>query len=351
MSFPKLIIDLEKIKNNALIVAEESAKRNYELIGVEKLVAGDLEVAKTLIDAGIKTLADSRIKNLLKLKDLQAKKMLLRIPMLSEIDELVDIVDVCLISEIQTIIEINKKAKKVIEIILMIETGDIREGLYDKEIIFSTVEKIKELKNIKLVGLGTNFACFGATVPSVNKMIELVALKNEISKKFDIIMPKISAGSSSHFTIWDDKKLPVEVNQIRVGAAILMGIGLNDEPIDFLQQNIFTLQAEIVEIQNKPSASWGEKGLDAFGREKHFDDIGIRKKAIVALGRQDCPYDEITPVKEHMKILGQSSDHTILDITDYEQELKIGSIIEFKLSYLAVLSLITSEYVAKTYKK
>ncbi|WP_026389125.1 alanine racemase [[Acholeplasma] multilocale] len=350
MSFPKLMIDLKKIKRNITSMLNECDKRGVELVAVEKLVAGDLQVAQTIVGAGVTTLADSRIKNLQKLKDINAKKMLLRIPMQSEIDELVKWVDVCLISELETIKLIDQKATSPIEIILMIESGDIREGLHNKETIFKTVEEITKMKYVKLVGLGTNFACFGATIPSVAKMHDMVALKRELEDTFKISIPTISAGNSSHISIWDDPEIPNEINQIRSGAAILMGFGLNDEPIPFLEMNAFTLQAEVVEVQVKPSASWGQKGLDAFGHEKHFEDIGDRTKAIIAIGRQDCPNEDMIPVDSNIQVLGQSSDHTILDITDSNIKYRVGDIIEFNLGYIGVLSCITTEFVDTDYK-
>ncbi|WP_381415223.1 alanine/ornithine racemase family PLP-dependent enzyme [Spiroplasma endosymbiont of Anurida maritima] len=349
MVYPQLSINLELIKSNAISVIKECDKRNMDLVAVEKLVAGDVKVAQTLIDAGIKTIADSRVFNLKKLQNINAKKMLLRIPMMSEIKELVKFVDVCLVSEIEVIKEIDKQTKSVIEVILMIETGDIREGLWGNKVIFDTVQQILKLKNIKLTGIGTNFACFGATVPTITKMQEMSVLKKKIEERFGINIPIISAGNSSHISIWDDKKMPKDINQIRCGSAILMGFGLNNEPIPFVKMGTFKLNAEIIELQYKPSASWGKKGLDAFGKEKEFKDIGVRKKVIIALGRQDCPFEELTPLNKDIKILGQSSDHTILDITDCRENYKIGDIISFDLEYLGVLCSITSEFVHKKY--
>lgn len=349
--YPQLIINLERIKENAKIMVTECKKRNLELVGVEKLVAGNLAVAKAYLESGIKTIGDSRIQNLKKLQNLNCKKMLLRIPMLSEIGDLLTYSDLCLISEIKTIRAINKNAKKPYEIILMIETGDIREGLLNRELIFKTVKEIQSLKNIKLIGLGTNFACYGATVPTIEKLQKLVKLKKDLEMEFKIQIKTISAGNSSHITIWNDKKMPSEINQIRSGAAILMGIGLSDAPIKFLHQDNFLLRAQVVEVQIKPSVSWGPRSLDAFAKEFSTPDIGDRKKAIVAIGRQDVGYESLTPVDSKIKILGGSSDHTILDITDSKTDYQVGDVVEFKLDYLGVLSCITSEFVEKKIEK
>ncbi len=143
--------------------------------------------------------------------------------------------------------------------------------------------------------------------------------------------------------------MPAEINQLRLGASILMGIGLNDIDIIGLKQNCFKLVVEIIEIMDKPSVPIGEVGLDAFGNKPFFEDLGIRKKAICALGRQDVSLDDIIPFNNNIKILGMSSDHLILDVTDTLNSYSLGDHISFKLSYGGVLSVMTSDYICKVY--
>ncbi|MBH8623400.1 MULTISPECIES: alanine racemase [Spiroplasma] len=350
--YPKLIWNLPRIKTNCQIMVQECTTRNLDLVGVVKLGAGQEKIVSTLIESGIKTIADSRILNLQQFVHFPVRKMLLRLPMLSEVTMVVNNADCVLVSELATIKALNQAAQiinKKFEIILMIETGDIREGLWDEALIFQTVKAVLSLSHIKLTGLGTNFACFGATVPTVKKLNQLANLKQQLEQHFNIMLPIISCGNSSHITIWDNPQLDRAINQIRSGTALLMGLGLNDEPIPFLQQDNLWLEAEIIELQTKPSASIGARGLDAFGRVKEFDDVGNRVKAIIALGRQDCPFEELTPFEKGITILGQSSDHTILDVADYQEQLAVGSIIKFKTTYLANLMLGTSCYVQKEF--
>lgn len=347
--FPRIVIDKSKLIFNAKKMLTETQKRNIVLVGVTKLLAGYKEAVEILVDSGIKIIADSRIQNLIKYNSIEAKKMLLRIPMQSEIEDVIQYSNVCLISEIETIKLLNQQAKKknkIYNVILMIETGDIREGLLDKKMIFDTANEIlNNLDYLNLEGIGTNFACFGGTIPTVNKLNNLVELKKELEKTFETKIKTISCGNSSHITIWNEKELEKDLNQIRSGAALLMGIGFNDDNIPFLKQDVFKLQVEIVEVQTKPSVSWGPKGLDAFGKEKILEDKGLRRKAILAIGRQDVGFENLIAFDKNIEILGQSSDHLICDITDSIQELEVGSIIEFQLNYSAVLSCFTSNYV------
>ena len=49
-----------------------------------------------------------------------------------------------------------------------------------------------------------------------------------------------------------------------------------------------------------------------------------------------------------LTILGSSSDHLLLDVSNLN-DLHVGDIIQFKLTYGSVLSLMTSRYVEKVY--
>ena len=50
-----------------------------------------------------------------------------------------------------------------------------------------------------------------------------------------------------------------------------------------------------------------------------------------------------------VKILGGSSDHMILDVTDAERSFEVGDILEFEMSYSSILMGLNSEYVYKEF--
>jgi len=147
--------------------------------------------------------------------------------------------------------------------------------------------------------------------------------------------------------LFKDDLLPLEVNQLRLGASISLGIGLNDDPIDGLYYDSFKLIVEVIEIKNKPSLPIGEIGLDSFGNKLVFEDNGIRKRAICAIGKQDIDPKNIIPYDKSIVILGASSDHLILDVTEAKSNYSVGDKIEFNVSYGGCLAAMTSEYVYK----
>lgn len=105
--------------------------------------------------------------------------------------------------------------------------------------------------------------------------------------------------------------------------------------------------AEIIELKDKPSVPCGEIGRDAFGGSPQFTDRGIIKRAILACGRQDVLWDHIVPLDGGIELIGASSDHLILDLTNADKSYDVGDTIDFSLDYGALLSVCTSEYVSK----
>lgn len=89
------------------------------------------------------------------------------------------------------------------------------------------------------------------------------------------------------------------------------------------------LEAQIVELKEKPSLPIGEVGVDAFGHKPYYEDRGIIKRAIIAVGKQDTELDSMTPLDEKIDILGGSSDHIILDVTKSDKEYKVGDVVRF----------------------
>jgi len=121
------------------------------------------------------------------------------------------------------------------------------------------------------------------------------------------------------------------------------------ELITGMHEDVFKLDAQIIELKKKPSVPSGAIGLNAFGEKVVFEDKGDMLRAIVACGRQDVSLGKLTPIDPNIKILGLSSDHMILDVTGASKGHKVGDIISFGISYGSLLALSTSEYVRKVY--
>jgi len=143
--------------------------------------------------------------------------------------------------------------------------------------------------------------------------------------------------------------MPARINQLRMGEGIVLGRDLDElwgYDMGFLHQDVFTLKAEVIEVRNKPSHPIGEIMFDAFGNRPVYEDRGIRKRALLGLGKLDFAFsDKIFPREKGIEVLGASSDHTILDIEEAERDIKIGDIVELDVCYASLLYATSSKNV------
>src|SRR6266540_3019685 len=91
----------------------------------------------------------------------------------------------------------------------------------------------------------------------------------------------------------------------------------------------------------------GKSGVDAFGQKPRFTDQGDRLRGIANIGREDVLVEGLQPMNGGVRVLGASSDHLVLDLTDADPPLTVGDRIQFRMNYGALLAVMTSEYVEK----
>ncbi len=348
--YPRIDIDLNKLKHNAQMALNICRRSDIDISVVTKVFCSQSELVEAILEAGVKTIGDSRVANLKKLQQFQCEKLLLRLPSISEVYNVVRYADISLNSEIETIKALSEAAKKVNKthnVILMIDLGDLREGVLEKDALYISREIIK-LPNIKFLGVGTNLTCYGGVIPDEVNLGRLVDIKNNIEKELGIKLEVVSGGNSSSLYMVLNKTIIKGINNLRLGESVVLGRETaygNDIPGMF--KNVFTLKGEIIEIKDKPSMPIGSIGMDAFGETPTFVDKGMMRRAIISVGRQDVRIDGLIPRDKKIEIIGGSSDHLLLDVTHSENAYKVGDIVEFNVDYGALLSLMTSEYINK----
>lgn len=351
---PMLDIDLEKIRYNSLQVVERCHQQGIAVLGVTKGFSAMYQIAAAMVEGGVDGLADARMENVIELrkKGFTLPITMLRLPRLSDVINVVRHTDASINSEITVIKALAKAAKnlkKIHQVILMIDVGDLREGIL-KENVLEVVKQICYFKEIKLAGLGTNMGCFGGILPSPDNLGLLVKIGLAVEQKLGVQLEIISGGGTSSLFLLENHQIPVGVNQLRIGEGILLGTDTtNNRKISWLHHDAFLLRAEVIEVNSKPTVPTGTIGRDAFGHIPEFIDIGVRRRAIVSMGKQDVNVEGISPIDEKIIILGASSDHLIVDITDSEQVIKVGDQIAFSLNYAGLLSVSDSKYVKKQF--
>lgn len=354
--YPVYEISASKIKNNAEKILEMCRISGIEPEGVVKGFSAIPGVAELLVEAGFRTLGDSRIKEIIRLRasNINAKMMLIRIPMMSEIPELVRYADSSLNSELVTIRLINKEAKaqdKIHGVVLMVDLGDLREGFFSWEEAVEAAREVEGMENIELLGIGTNLSCYGSIKPSAKNLGELCELAEMIEKEIGRKLEIISGGESGSLSLLVDGTMPERINHLRIGEAIITAKDFPyfwDIEMPGIYRDPMVLKAQVIEVKQKPSYPIGETFLDAFGNRPVFTDRGIRKRALLAVGKKDIgDVTMLKPRHEGIEIMGGSSDHLILDIEAYKGDLKVGDVLEFDTFYSAMVFLCSSDCVRK----
>ena len=352
MAGPTVIVDLDKIEANARAVTSLCSEKGISVTGVTKVTCGMPSVARALLRGGVKGIGESRLENVHRLRanGIVDEMMLLRIPPLSETEEIVRSVDTSLNSEISVIRSLSRAAQEhgvVHNVILMIDLGDLREGLWPDDVLPAARETL-ELPNLKLQGVGTNLTCYGGVIPTEKNIQQLVDWAHRIEDAFGVKIDIISGGNSSSLPLLRAGKMPKEVNHLRIGEALMIGREtVHRSPWPGTSQDAFKLEAEVIELKRKPSVPIGETGQDAFGKTPTFEDKGEILRGILNIGREDVDIDGLTPVDTQQRILGASSDHLLVDVSSDQASIQLGGSVDFIMNYSALLAAMTSAYVGK----
>ena len=329
------------------------AARHLGVTAVTKMFCGDPRIARAYLDAGIAAVGDARVANLQRLGDLPAQKWLLRPPMRGEIASLVECADVSLNSELSTIRLIAAAARQAgreHQIILMADLGDIREGYTDHAELLDVAQQVEDLAGVRLLGIGTNLTCFSFVLPDEEKMQQLADLADLVAERIGRPIEVVSGGNSATLELMLRGGICAGVNNLRLGESLLFGRErAGYQYLPGTRNDAFILACEIVELKEKPSQAWGRAGKNSYGESPVWTDRGPRLRAVCALGRQDFDQETCWPVDPGAELLGASSDHLIVDLTDSERSYAVGDVVELRLGYFAAMRAFTSDYVEKCY--
>jgi len=352
MTTPGVTIDIDKIEHNARSIVVQCQTQNIEVCGVTKATCGHPEVAKAMLRGGVAAIGDSRLENIQRMKvaGVDTFFILLRIPSLSIVDDVVETVDVSLNSELSVLEALSEAAQRcgrIHDVILMVDLGDLREGVLPDNLV-SLVGAVHELPGIRIKGLGTNLACFSGVVPSEDNMQHLMDMALEIEQNFGLRLEWVSGINSSGLELIAAGKMCPGVNHARIGEAILLGRETTQrKPWPDTYQDAFVVQAEVLEINRKPSRPLGERSEDAFGGLASFEDRGEELRMLLNLGREDVDVTGIVPCEPGIIILGASSDYLVVDVSAALRSFSVGDELAFIPNYSALLALMTSKYVKK----
>lgn len=345
--YPTLEIHETNIFQNAERLLSLCRDHGITPCAVVKGFCNCMPVTRQLVKAGFGELASSRVRHLAELKEAfpERSTLLLRIPMACEIADVVTYCNACLVSEQTTIRLLNEEALKQgkrLKVILMRDVGDLREGVFDPaEFVRTAVQIEREAPGLHLYGVGCNLTCYGSVMPTPTNLGELCRNAEEIEARIGRTLEVISGGSTSSLPLLFQNKMPKRINHLRIGEALVVPWDLFytwNCPVEGMTNHTLVLKAQIIECGEKPTKPIGQMGINCFGSYREYEDRGVRRRAILAMGEYDYgSYEKLVPIDANVQVLGASSDHTIVDIQDSEHTYRMGDIMEFELRYQSML--------------
>lgn len=358
----ELVVKTNKILKNFQKINNFLAPHDIHWTLVAKLLSGHKKTLENLLfDPEIKrihSIGDSRISSLRTIKRIKPDivTMYIKPAAVQLASKIVRYADISFNTSYETIEALNKEASKsdkMHQIIIMIELGELREGIL-RENFISFYEKIFQLPNIEVIGLGTNLGCMYGVEPTYDKLIQLSLYKQLIEVKFNKNLKIISGGSSITLPLVGKNKIPKAVNHLRIGEAAFCGTSpLNNKKFKDLSTDAFEYKANIIELEQKQTNPDGVISEASIG---HIADINSKYdhtyRAILDFGLLDVDDDDLQPKDKNVKFVGTTSDMTVYDLghnLTKSQKLKfqVGSKITFKPSYMAVARLMNSKFIEK----
>ncbi len=343
----RIEVNTQTIHQNARILVEFCAAHGIQVAGVTKACCGHPDVAWAMLAGGVAMLADSRLDNIRRMRaaGIAGPFMLLRLPALSEVNDVVALTQVSLNTEVETVRALSQAARAqgvVHRVILMVDVGDRREGVMPDQAV-ATAREMAALPDISLIGVGTNLRCVGGVLPTRENTQMLVDVAEEIERRLGLRLEIISGGQTTSLTLLQPGHMPPRVNQLRVGEGILLGYdSATDWSLPGMRRDGVTVWGEVIELKTKPSLPAGTVLKDAFGRTPQWEDRGLRLRAILALGNQDLRTEGLRPRRPGVAVVGASSDHLIVDATDAVPPLRLGEELGFELDYAALATVMTN---------
>ncbi|MEX0681456.1 MAG: alanine/ornithine racemase family PLP-dependent enzyme [Balneolales bacterium] len=353
MAYLKLYRD--KLKHNYQFLGSLFRDHNIEWGVVTKLFCGNEDYIREVINLGAREIHDSRVSNLEVIKkiDPDVQTVYIKPPPKKFIREVIRFADVSFNTELSTIRLMSKEAvrqNKNHMIIIMIEMGDLREGVMREELI-DFYGEIFNLPNIEVIGLGTNLNCLHGVMPSSDKLIQLALYKQIIELKFNRKIRWVSGGTTVTLPLILRGDLPESVNHFRVGEALYFGVDLfTGDTIEGMEPSVLELFTQVIEIHEKPMIPSGELSANPQGETADIDEGLYGKtafRAILDIGYLDIQPEFLTPKSKDINIVDASSDMLVVDVGQNEKDLKVGDMVSFRLKYVGALGLMNSSYIDK----
>lgn len=351
-----ITLSKSSLKHNYTFLQSLFKKNGIEWAPVLKMLCGNEKYLEYTLSLGPEQVCDARLGNLKTIKSIAPKKETIYIkpPAKKIIKDIIKFADVSFNTEYTTIKWLSEEAvrqNKIHRVIIMIELGDLREGIMGEDLI-DFYKKVFELPNIQVVGIGSNLNCLSGVMPSKDKLIQLSLYEQLIEAKFGKKIIGVSGGSSVMVPLLMKGLVPKGVNHFRIGETLFFGSDLfENNTIEGMKDDVFLLHSEIIEITEKPAIPYGEMEANPSGEVFEIDESEfgtLQKRAILDIGLLDISkIAYLFPIDTDLTFIGASSDMLVLNVTDTQKEYKVGDVVTFKMTYMGALGVMNSNYIEK----
>ncbi len=339
MTAPRIDVDLEKIQLNAQCLVNRLRPRGIGVTGVTKAVCGSPDIANAMLQGGVTGLADTRIANVERMRraGVTCPISMLRTPMLSQIDRITKTCDASYNTEMAVIAALAESARRrnaIHHIILMVEMGDLREGIAPGD-LGTMAQNVISMPGVALTGIGANYACLNGVVPDDMTMADFSVLANDVEGACGPFIETVSGGNSANLPWAMSVQRSGRINDLRLGEAILLGVDpISGQQIGGLYSDAFTLVAEVIETKSKselPTVVIADATSSAL---RLVPGCHEKRRSILAIGHQDI---DVTGLEfpPGIGLVGATSDHLVVETND--NRLRVGSEMSFRLNYSALM--------------
>lgn len=339
MSSPRIEVDLHKIRHNTRTIAGRLRSRGIRTTAVTKAACGHPAIARAMLDGGAAGLAEARLSNVQRLRKagITCPITLIRTPILSQAGDVVQVCEASYNTEIAVITALAAAAirqNKVHGIILMVEMGDLREGIMPQD-LGGIAQQVVDMPGVALKGIGANFACLSGIAPTTAKMQALSVLANDVEGQCGPFLQTVSGGNSANLPWALGGHTTGRINDLRIGEAILLGVDpVTGDQIDGLFCDAFTLVAEVIEKGAKSVRSHLSFADPTLAKLRLVQTTVETTQLILAIGLQDTDAAGLSMRVGH-RFIGATSDHLVVG-TEHTK-LCVGSEMRFQMNYSALM--------------
>lgn len=230
------------------------------------------------------------------------------------------------------------------QVVLIAENGDLKEG-FDQNQICSIAENYADLD---IIGVSSNFSCLTGGLPQIEDVEKLAQTARKIAK----IVQKpefLSLGGTVMYDLLKSGRLKNLVQELRMGEGIFFGYNSSKGcKIKELSQSTAFIQGEILETAEKYVENARHDGFTALGKTTEEPPLtGLRTRAVLDFGVLAAGKDDLTPADSRAKLVGQTFDFTVLDITDSSEKYFTGGFAEFAANYASASQAMLNPFVTK----